>query len=248
MTRTIATVVVFLSGGAAAARAQMVRVAGWGSYESVTASPDWSVAGAQVTAATTGGHSVWVAAERFGRFGTSDATERLGGVLHPAPRWWITLEAGTALRPAFMPKNTWEADVTALVTRRGSLGIAYRRWNYGVGPVDIVIPHFSLQTRTVSWDIRLSLSRNPSQRTDAAFYLRATKPLTPRVVGWVLGGAGRESYLVGSQVRSLDTVTGAAGLRCSVGSGFTLRLDASVISSRPVLSRRGAGIGLERQF
>jgi len=51
-----------------------------------------------------------------------------------------------------------------------------------------------------------------------------------------------------AQVRSLDTVTGSAGIRCSVGNGFTLRVDASVIRSRPVLSRRGVGIGLERQF
>ncbi len=201
---------------------------------------------------TTRGHSVWATGERLSRFSVVDATERVGGVLHPAPRWWITLEAGTARQPNFMPKNTWEADVTALVKQRATFGLAYRRWNYVVGPVDIVIPHVSLQTRVVSWDLRVSLSRNTSRRTDAAFYVRATKPLTRRVVGWALGGAGRESYLVGggpaSQVRSLDTVTGAAGIRCSVGSGFTLRLDASVIRSRPVLSRRGAGIGLERQF
>jgi YaiO family outer membrane protein len=237
---------------AAGLPAQTPRVAAWGSYEGVTGSADWSTAGAQLTLATTPGHAVWAAAEFLSRFSAHDATQRIGGVLHPAPRWWITVEAGTALQPAFMPKNTWEADVTALLTRRGSFGLAYRRWNYVVGPVDVVIPHFSLQTRTVSWDVRVSLSRNPSQRTDAAFYVRATTPLTPRVAGWVLGGAGRESYVVGtaptSQVRALDTATGAAGLRCSVGSGFTLRLDVSVIHSRPVLSRRGAGIGLERQF
>jgi len=252
MTRTIWSCVVVLTLGGAALPAQTLRVAGWGSYEGVTASQDWSVAGAQLTASTTRGHSVWAAGERLNRFGVADATERIGGVIHPTPRWWITVEAGTALRPAFMPKNTWEADVTALLTPRGSFGVAYRRWNYVVGPVDIVIPHFSLQTRVVSWDLRVSLSRNPSQRTDAAFYVRATKPLSRRVVGWVLGGAGRESYLVGTapvaQVRSLDTVTGSAGIRCSVGNGFTLRLDASVINSRPVLSRRGVGIGLERQF
>jgi YaiO family outer membrane protein len=248
-------IVALLSAGslaAAALSAQALRVASWGSYEGVTGSADWSTAGAQLTLATTPGHAVWAAAEFLSRFSAHDATQRIGGVLHPAPRWWITVEAGTALQPAFMPKNTWEADVTALLTRRGSFGLAYRRWNYVVGPVDVVIPHFSLQTRTVSWDVRVSLSRNPSQRTDAAFYVRATIPLTRRVTGWVLGGAGRESYLVGTapaaQVRALDTATGAAGLRCSVGGGFTLRLDASVINSRPVLSRRGAGIGLERQF
>jgi len=252
MTKTIWIFAAVLTLGPAALPAQTLRVASWGSYEGVTGSADWSTAGAQLTIATTPGHRVWAAAERLSRFGANDVTERIGGVLHPAPRWWITLEAGTALQPAFMPKNTWEADVTALATRRGSVGLGYRRWNYVVGPVNVVMPHFSVQTRTVSWDVRVSLSRNPSRRTDAAFYVRATTPLTSRVAGWVLGGAGRESYLVGagptSQVRSLDTVTGAAGVRCSVGNGFTLRLDVSVINSRPVLSRRGAGFGLERQF
>jgi len=252
MTRTTWSCVALLALGGAALPAQSLRVAGWGSYDGVTGSADWTVVGGQFTAATTRGHSVWLAAERLGRFDVDDATEKVGGTMHPAPRWWITLEAGTALRPNFMPKNAWEADVTALLKQRASFGLAYRRWNYVVGPVDILIPHFSLQTRVVSWDLRVSLSRNTSQRTDAAFYLRATKPLTRRVVGWALGGAGRESFLVGaaptSQVRSLNTVTGAAGIRWSIGNGFTLRLDASVIRSRPVLSRRGAGIGLERQF
>ena len=247
--RSLIALIVF---GAAGLQAQTVHVAGWGSYEGVTGSADWSTAGAQLTLATTPGHRMWAAAERSSRFGANDITERIGGVLHPAPRWWITLETGTALQPAFMPKNTWEADVTALATRRGSVGLAYRRWNYVVGPVNVVMPHFSVQIRAVTWDVRVSLSRNPSQRTDAAFYVRATTPLSPRVAAWLLGGAGRESYLVGtapaSQVRSLDTVTGAAGLRCSMGNGFTLRLDVSVINSRPVLSRRGAGLGLERQF
>jgi len=252
VTRSLWSFVALLPLGAAALAAQTPRVAVWGSYEGVTESPDWSTAGAQFTLSTARGHAAWVAAELLSRFGVNDATERIGGVLHPAPRWWITVEAGRALRPAFMPKNTWEVDVTALVAGRASLGVAYRRWNYVVGPVNVVIPHASLQTRNVSWDFRLYLSRNPSQRTDAAFYLRATTPLTRRVVGWLLGGAGRESYMVGTapaaQVQSLDTVTGSAGLRCSVGHGFTLRLDASVINSRSVLSRRGAGIGLERQF
>ncbi len=252
MIRCIVALLIAAWLAAASLPAQALRIAGWGSYEGVTGSQDWSTAGAQLTVSTTPGHAVWAAAERQSRFGAKDVMERIGGVIHPAPRWWITVEAGTAMQPEFMPKNSWDADVTALVARRASLGLGYRRSNYVVGPVDFVSPHLSVETRAASWDLRVFLSRNPSQRTDAAFYLRATRPLTPRVAGWVLGGAGRESYLVGtapaSQVRSLDTVTGAAGLRWTVGSGFTLRLDASVINSRPVLSRRGVGIGLERQF
>ena len=252
MKRSLWSFVVHFLLGATLLVAQTPRIAAWGSYEGVTGSADWSTAGAQFTLSTARGHAAWAAAELLSRFGANDATERIGGVLHPAPRWWITVEAGTSLQPAFMPKNTWEVDVTALVAARGSAGLAYRRWNYVAGPVDMLIPHFSLQTRTVAWDLRVSLSRNPSQRTDAAFYVRATKPLTRRIVGWLLAGAGRESYVAGTgpgaQVRSLDTVTGSGGVRCSVGNGFTLRVDASVINSRPVLSRRGAGIGLERQF
>jgi YaiO family outer membrane protein len=237
---------------AAGLRAQTLRVAGWGSLQDVTASDAWSTAGAQVTLVSARGHTAWVAGEFLGRFGTTDATERLGGVFHPDPRWWITVEAGTAARPAFMPRNTWEADVTALVKPRASLGLGYRRWNYGVGPVDIVIPHITVPTRTVSWDLRAFVSRNPSRRTDAAFSLRATAPLARRAEVWALGAAGHESYLVGTapaaQVRSLETLTGAAGLRYNAGSGFTVTIDAEVVRSRPVLSRRGARVGVYRQF
>lgn len=252
MTRRIVAALTAGWLAAAGLRAQTLRVAAWGSYEGVTGSADWSTAGAQLTVSTTPGHAVWAAAELLSRFGTKDATERIGAVLHPAPRWWITVEAGTAARPQFTPKNTWDVDVTALIAPRASLGLGYRRWNYVVGPVDFVIPHLSVQTRTVSWDLRVFLSRNPSARTDAAFYLRATTSLTPRAAAWVLGAAGRESYLVGTpptaQVRSLETVTGAAGLRYNAGSGFTLRADLTVVRSRPVLSRRGVAIGVERSF
>lgn len=234
--------------------AQTLRVAAWGSYENVTdaASDDWSTAGAQLTLASARGHAGWAAVELVGRFGETDATERIGAVLHPSPRWWLTVEAGTARLPAFMWKNAWEADVTTLVTRRASVGLGYRRWNYVVGPVDVVMPHATLQTRAVSWDLRVSVSRNPSDRTDAAFYLRASTSLGSRAAAWVLAGAGRESYLVGTsptqEVRSLETVTGSAGVRYNAGSGFTLRIDASGIKSRPVLSRWGGGVGVERQF
>jgi YaiO family outer membrane protein len=232
-------------------RAQTLRAAVWGTYEDVTDSDDWSNTGAQLTLVGARGHSAWVAAELLSRFGKWDAVERLGGTVHPTPRWWVTVELGSAATPAFMPKNTWELDVTAIVARAASAGLGYRRWNYAVGPVDVVLPHFTVQSRTASWDVRVSLSRNPSQRTDAAFYVRATVSGARRTSWWVLGGAGRESYLVGTapaQVRSLETVTGAAGLRYNAGSGFTLRIDASVVGSRPVLSRRSVGVGVARQF
>jgi YaiO family outer membrane protein len=237
---------------AAALHAQTLRVAAWSSYEGVTNSDDWSTVGAQFTLAAARGNAAWAAAERVGRFAATDLTARVGGVLHPSERWWVTVEAGTATEPEFMPKNSWEVDVAALVGRRASLGLGYRRRNYVVGPVDFLMPHLAIDMHAVSWDLRAFISRNPSDRTDAAFYLRATKPLTPRAAAWVLGSAGRESYLVGaapgSPVQSLETVTGAAGLRYNAGSGFTLRIEADVVRSRPVLSRRGVGIGLERQF
>jgi YaiO family outer membrane protein len=232
--------------------AQGLSIAAWGSYDGVTSSEDWSTAGAQLRLSTAAGNAAWVAGERLGRFDQTDATQRLGVTLHPGPRWWIAVEAGTARRPAFMPKNSWEADLAALLARQISLGLTYRRWNYVVGPVDFLVPHLTLDVRPVAWDLRVSLSRNPSQRTDAAFIIRATAPLAPRATLWMLGAAGRESFLVGTapaaQVRSLETVTGAAGLRYDAGSGFRLSIDATVVRSRPVLSRRGVRIEIERRF
>jgi len=247
--------VVALAASALAASglgAQTLRVAAWGSYDGVTNSPDWSAAGTQLTLSAARGDAAWVAGERLGRFGETDLIGRIGGVLHPGPRWWITLEAGTAAPPAFMPKNSWEADVTSLVTRRASLGLAYRRWNYPVGAVDIVTPHVTIQTAKLSWDLRVPVSRNASERTDAAFSLRATTTQTSRVSVWVLAAAGRESFVVGTaptaQVRSLETITGAAGLRYDAGSGVMLKIDGNVVRSRPVLSRRGVAVGIEKHL
>jgi len=244
----------FALGALTASRlsAQTVRVATWGSYEGVTGSQNWTTAGAQVTLASPRGHAAWVAGELMGRFGETDGTERIGGVLHPIPRWWVSVEAGTAVRPQFMPKNSWEADATALVARRASLGLGYRRWNYVVGAVDIVIPHLALETRSMALDLRVFVSRNPAQRTDAAFYGRAATSLARGAAWWISAGAGRESYLVGAapsqQVRSLQTLTGAAGVRLNAGKGVTIRMDVSVVRSRPVLSRRGLALGVERSF
>ncbi|HMG18633.1 MAG TPA: hypothetical protein VK573_07905, partial [Gemmatimonadales bacterium] len=99
-----------------------------------------------------------------------------------------------------------------------------------------------------AWSLRVSLSRNPSRRTDTAVSLRVTRARSRRTTWSLLGAAGRESYLVGGAVRSLETVTGAAGIRYNAGSGMTLRFDATVIRSRPVLSRNGIAIGVERGF
>jgi YaiO family outer membrane protein len=225
--------------------AQTVRVSAWSSYESVTGSQDWTTFGAQLTATGARGHSGWIAAEVLGRFGETDVTERVGAVVHPTPRLWLTAEAGTARQPAFMPKNTWEADASALVAPRASLGVGYRRWNYGAGPVDILMPHVTLETHRMSWTMRVFVSRNPSRRTDTAVYLRATRALTRRTTASLLGAAGRESYLVTGAIRSLETVTGIAGIRYNAGSGTTLRFDVSVIHSRPVLSRSGLSLGVE---
>jgi cellulose synthase/poly-beta-1,6-N-acetylglucosamine synthase-like glycosyltransferase len=225
---------------------QSLRISAWSSYEAVTASPDWSVLGAQLTVTGARGHAGWAAGEVLGRFGETDVTERLGGVLHPGQRVWVTAEAGTAHRPVFMPKNTWYVDATALVARRTSLGLGYRRWNFAAGPVDIVIPHITTEAGRISWDLTLYLSRNPSRRADSAVSLRATRALTRRTTASLLGAAGRESYLVAGAVRSLETVTGIAGIRYNAGTGTTLRFDVSAIHSRPVLSRYGVSLGVER--
>jgi len=225
---------------------QSLRLSAWSSYESVTASEDWSTAGAQLTLRSTRGHAGWVAAEVLGRFGKTDVTERIGGVLHPTQRLWFTAEAGTAREPVFIPKNTWEADATALVAQRSSVGLGYRRWNYSVGPVDILMPHLTTETSKTAWSLRVFLSRNPSKRTDTAVSLRMSHALSRRTTGSLLGAAGRESYLVGGTIRSLKTTTVGAGMRYNAGSGMTLRFDATVINSQPVLSRRGVAIGVER--
>ena len=227
---------------------QSLRLSAWSSYESVTASEDWSTLGAQLTFTSARGHGGWVAAEVLGRFGETDVTERIGGVLHPTQRLWLSAEAGTAREPVFSPKNTWEADATALVARRSSLGIGYRRLNYAAGPVDVVMPHLTAETAKTAWSLRVSLSRNPSRRTDTAVSLRVTRARSRRTTWSLLGAAGRESYLVGGAVRSLETVTGAAGIRYNAGSGMTLRFDVNVIRSKPVLSRNGIAIGVERGF
>jgi YaiO family outer membrane protein len=225
---------------------QSVRLSAWSSYESVTASEDWSTLGAQLTVRSARGHAGWTAAEVLGRFGETDVTERVGGVVHPSQRLWLTAEAGTSLEPVFSPKNTWEADATALVAPRASLGIGYRRLNYAAGPVDVVIPHLTTETSRMSWSLRVYLSRNPSKRTDVAGALRVSRALSRRTTGSLLGAAGRESYLVANTIRSLETTTVGAGIRYNAGSGMTLRFDVTVINSQPVLSRRGVAIGLER--
>ncbi len=225
---------------------QSLRLSAWSSYESVTASEDWSTLGAQLTLRSARGHAGWAAAEVLGRFGETDVTERIGGVVHPTQRIWLTAEAGTAQEPLFSPKNTWEVDAAALVARRSSVGLGYRRWNYAVGPVDVWIPHITTETNRMAWSMRVYVSRNPSRRTDTAVSLRVARALSRRTTGSLLGAAGRESYLVGGVVRSLETVTGGVGLRYNAAKGMTLRLDAAVIRSRPVLSRTGLAIGVER--
>lgn len=232
--------------------AQAWRVAAWGTYEGVTDADDWSVLGGQLSLVSLRGDGAWIAAERLGRFGAQDVAVRIGGVLHPAPRWWVTAEAASAVDPDFAPKNAWEADVAALVAPRVSVGLGYRRQNYVVGAVDVVMPHLSVEVSRVSWDTRVFISRNPSDRTDVAFFGRATIPLGRRGAAWLGGGAGRESYLVGTaptqSVRSLETMTAVVGVRYNAGGGTTVRLEASVVRSEPVLSRRGVGLAIERSF
>src|SRR5947207_2399307 len=78
---------------------QTARISGWGSYEAVTASQDWSTLGAQLTLTSTRGSGGWVAAEYYGRYGETDFAARLGAVAHPTTRFWFTAEAGTSKRP-----------------------------------------------------------------------------------------------------------------------------------------------------
>lgn len=227
---------------------QGLRLNAWSSYEAVDESEDWSTLGAQLTLRSTRGNGGWVAAEILGRYGETDVTERIGGVLHPNERLWFTLEAGTAKTPLFIPHNTWEADASALIAQRASLGLGYRRWNYAEGPVDILMPHFTTETAKMSWTMRVFISRNPSERTDLAASLHVARAFSRRTTGNLFGAAGRETYLVGGALQSLETATIGLGARYHAGSGMTLRFDATFINSQPVLSRRGIAIGVERGF
>ena len=225
---------------------QSLRVSVWSSYEAVDNSQNWSTLGAQLTLSSPRGHAGWVAGEVLGRFGATDVTERVGGVVHPTQRLWLTVEAGTSRQPTFSPKNTWETDASALIAPRVSAGVGYRRWNYAVGPVDIWMPHVATETNKMSWTMRVFVSRNPSHRTDAAVSLRVARALSRRTTASLLGAGGRESYLVGAVVRSLTTATGVAGIRYNAARGMTLRFDVTVIHSSPILSRTGVAIGVER--
>ena len=225
---------------------QTTRVTAWSSFESVSGSQDWTTLGAQLTHTTARGHAGWVAAEFFGRYGDRDVAERMGAVFHPTPRVWLTAEAGTSRRPVFTPHNTWEGDVAALVAPRVSAGVGYRRWNYDVGAVDVVMPHITIESPRTSWTIRGFVSRNPSKRTDVAAYLRMTRALTRRTTVSLLGGAGRESYLVGGTIQSLKTLSGVAGIRYNASSRTTIRFDVTGVRSRPILTRNGVSLGVER--
>jgi YaiO family outer membrane protein len=230
--------------------AQGVRAAGWAGYEDVTDDRDWTVLGGQLTLVGRRGHGAWLAAERLGRFGARDVTARLGGVLHPGARWWLTAEVATSAAPAFAPRNAWEADASTLLGPRTGAGLGYRRQNYRMGAVNVVMPHLRLEAGRTWWDARVYVSRNPSERTDVAFLIRATRPAGRRATVWVGGGAGRESYVVGIPpvVQSLETVTGIAGVRYTAAGGTTFRVDLSIVRSRPVLSRRGVTVGIARGF
>jgi cellulose synthase/poly-beta-1,6-N-acetylglucosamine synthase-like glycosyltransferase len=229
-------------------RGQNVRLGAWSSYEKVEDSQDWSTIGAQLTFTTPHGHGFWGAGEVVGRFGQTDVTERLGGVWHPTQKLWITGEAGTAQQPVFLPSNTWEADVAGLVAPRASLGLGYRHWNYPVGPVDMLMPHTTIESSRMSWNVRGFISRNPTQRTDLAISLQALRAVGARTAVSVLAAGGRESFYDGATIQSLETLSGGLGFRYTVPNGIKLRLDASYIRSRPILSRGGIALGLERVF
>ncbi|HXF96173.1 MAG TPA: YaiO family outer membrane beta-barrel protein [Gemmatimonadales bacterium] len=229
--------------------AQALHVTAWAGYESVTDARDWSTLGGRLAAMSRRGDGAWIAVERLGRFGAEDVTARLGGVLRPGPRWWLTVEAATALDPDFAPRNAWETDLSVLLVRGAGVGMGYRRQNYLPGAVDILVPHASIEAGGWSWDALVFVSRNPSDRTDLAVLVRAAVPLGRRGGVWLGGGAGRESYVVGTpplqRVASLETVTGIAGVRYRAGNGISVRLDATVVRSRPVLSRRGIAVAVE---
>ena len=233
---------------AAPCLAQGLRLTAWSSYETVEESEDWTTLGGQLTLRSARGNGGWLAVEMLGRYGETDVAGRVGGVLHPTQRLWFTLEAGTSKEPVFSPRNTWEADASALIADRSSLGLGYRRWNYAEGPVDILMPHFTTRTGKLTWTLRGFISQNPSDETDYAASLQVAHALSRRTTAWLLGAGGRETYQVAGSLQSLETATIGAGVRYNAGTGMTVRCDATFINSQPILSRRGIALGLERGF
>jgi hypothetical protein len=112
--------------------------------------------------------------------------------------------------------------------------------------VDILIPRFTTETRTMSWTMRVFISRNPSDRTDWAGQLQVAHAFSRRITGSLLGAGGRETYSVAGSLQSLETTTIGLGARYNVANNLTVRLDATFINSQPILSRRGIALGLER--
>ena len=233
---------------AAPCLAQGLRLTAWSSYETVEESEDWTTLGGQLTLRSARGNGGWLAVEMLGRYGETDVAGRVGGVLHPTQRLWFTLEAGTSKEPVFSPRNTWEADASALIADRSSLGLGYRRWNYAEGPVDILMPHFTTRTGKLTWTLRGFISQNPSDETDYAASLQVAHALSRRTTAWLLGAGGRETYQVAGSLQSLETATIGVGVRYNAGTGMTVRCDATFINSQPILSRRGIALGLERGF
>jgi YaiO family outer membrane protein len=229
-------------------RGQNVRLGGWSSYERVKDSQDWSTIGAQLTVMTPKGHGAWGAVEVVGRFGETDVTERIGGVLHPTQKLWITGEAGTAKQPVFLPSNTWEADIAGLVARHASLGLGYRHWNYPVGSVDMLMPHTTIESSRMSWTLRGFISRNPTKQTDLALALQALRATGARTAVSFQASGGRESFYNGATLQTLETLGGGVGFRYTVPNGIKLRLDASYLRSQPILTRGGLALGVERVF
>ena len=231
--------------GAHRLTAQEFRASVWGTYEAVEERDDWSAVVGQLHAVWSRGDRAWLAAEGLGRFGTSDVALRLGGVLHPAPRWWLTLEAAGAPDADFTPEYALEGDVTARLGRRAAVGLGYRYQEYVVGTVQVLMPHLRVDLARTAWDARVFISRNPTDRTDVAFMGRVTATLGRRGAAWVGAGAGRESYFSGVTIEALETVTGLAGIRYVMGARTAVRAEIARVQSRTVLSRWGVTVGLD---
>jgi len=150
----------------------------------------------------------------------------------------------------FLPSNTWEADASGLVARRASLGLGYRHWNYPVGPVDMLMPHATIESSRMSWNVRAFVARNPTKHTDLAISLQALRALGTggRSVLAVLAAGGRENFYDGATLQTLETLTGGVGFRYTIPKGLKFRIDASYTHSQPILSRGGLAVGLERAF
>lgn len=250
------TLVLSVPGTAAALQAEgpETRARLQSEFQRVTDSDDWWRYEIVLARLWPDGHRLEAAAGQESRFGTTDSGVRGLGVWHAGPRLWLAGEAGLAPDADVIPR--WSLSLeTVWAAPPAALGVGYRHVEYRPGAVNLVwlaLTHEPGEPRSVGFDLRGFLSRNPSDRWDGAFLTRTSWQANGRLLAWLGYGYGRESFLVGprqaQEIRSLRAHTVLAGARYGLDAKTVLRIDLDIVASRPRLSRQGAVVTLERRL